>query len=143
MTDSKKNVKSEKIRRWFEPIGLFLLLAAFGWQCLDEQSQQMKMEGYLYETNEKLLAIWEGVYDEALHSERYTGEATVVVNYDAVNDHFKDWNEVKMGMSTLEKQSDLFFLIRVMLYALGSILIIAAKWPKKKYTKCITHKQEM
>lgn len=131
MTDSKKNVKSEKIRRWFEPIGLFLLLAAFGWQCLDEQSQQMKIEGYLYETNEKLLAIWEGVYDEALHSERYNGKATVVVNYDAVNDHFKDWNEVKMGMSTLEKQSDLFFLIRVMLYALGSILIIAAKWPKK------------
>ena len=104
MTDSKKNVKSEKIRRWFEPIGLFLLLAAFGWQCLDEQSQQMKMEGYLYETNEKLQAIWEGVYDEALHSERYNGKATVVVNYDAVNDHFKDWNEVKMGMSTLENR---------------------------------------
>ena len=120
-----------KIFRWFEPIGLFLLLAAFGWQCLDEQSQQMKMEGYLYETNEKLVAIWEGVYDEALHSERYNGKATVVVNYDALNNHIKDWNEVKMGMSTLEKQSNLFFLIRVMLYVLGSILIIAAKWPKR------------
>lgn len=65
-----------KAIRWFEPIGLALLLAAFGWQCLDEHSKQMKMEGYLYETNEKLVAIWEGVYDEALYSDRYKGKPT-------------------------------------------------------------------
>lgn len=121
----------DKVVRWFEPIGLFLLLIAFGWQCMDEHSQQMKMEGYLYETNEKLVAIWNGVYDEALHSERYNGNATVAVNYDALNNHIKYWNEVKKEMSTLEKQSNLFSLIRVVLYVLGSILIIAAKWPKK------------
>ena len=121
----------KKFVRWFEPIGLILLLVAFGWQCLDEHSQQIKMESYLYETNEKLVAIWEGVYDEALHSERYNGNTTVSVNYDVLDKNFKYWNEVKNGMSTLDKQSDFFSLIRVVLYVLGSILIIVAKLPKK------------
>lgn len=116
--------------RWFEPFGLAVLLAAFGWQCLDEHSIQMKMEGYLYETNEKLVAIWEGVYDEALHSDRYKGKATVAVNYDVLNTQVKDWNQVKKEMSTLDRQANLFFWIRVVLYGLGSILIIVAKWPK-------------
>lgn len=122
---------TKKIIRWFEPIGLALLLAAFGWQCLDEHSNQMKMEGYLYETNEKLVAIWEGVYDEALHSDRYKGKATVAVNYDVLNTQVKDWNQVKKEMATLDRQANMFFWIRIVLYGLGSIMIIVAKWPKR------------
>ncbi len=120
----------KKIIKWFEVTGLFLLLAAFGWQCLDEHSKQAKMEGYFYETNEKLYAIWEGVYDEALHSDRYHGNATVAVNYDSFHAQFKDWNQVKEGMETLDHQSKVFFWIRVVLYVLGSFLIIVSKWPK-------------
>ena len=122
---------TKKIIRWFEPIGLALLLAAFGWQCLDEHSNQMKMEGYLYETNEKLVAIWEGVYDEALHSDRYKGKATVAVNYDVLNTQVKDWNQVKKEMATLDRQANMFFWIRIVLYGLGSIMIIVAKWQKR------------
>lgn len=122
----------KKLKRWFEPIGLAFLLAAFGWQCMDEHSQQMKMEGYLFETNEKLMAIWEGVYDEALHSDRYKGKATVAVNYDALNGHIKDWNQVKVDMANLDSQANQFFWIRVVLYGLGSLLIIVAKWLKAK-----------
>ena len=99
---------------------------------MDEHSNQMRMEGFLYETNEKLVSIWEGVYDEALHSDRYKGEATVYVTYDALHSSFKDWNEVKKGMTTLEAQYNIFFWIRVVLYVLGSIMIIAAKWPRTK-----------
>lgn len=117
--------------RWFEPIGLALLLFSFGWQCLEEHINQMKMDGYILELNEKMLYIWEGIYDEALHSNRYEGNTTVYVNYDAINSQIKDWNEVELGMSTLKKQSYLFFWIRVSLFVIGSILIIAAKWPKK------------
>ena len=135
MTDSKKSVKSEKIRRWFEPIGLFLLLAAFGWQCLDEHSKQMQIESYFYETNEKLLAIWEGVYDEALHSDRYHGKTTVVTNYDSLNQIVEDWGQVKKEMSTIDEQSNLFFWIRGVFYTIGSILIISAKWPRTNVLK--------
>lgn len=122
----------KKVIRWFEPVGLLLLLAAFGWQCMDEHSNLMKMEGYLCETNEKLIAIWDGVYDEALHSDRYEGNATVIVNYDALNAHIKSWNQVKKEMETLDKQANLFFWIRVSLYVFGSMLIIVAKKPERE-----------
>lgn len=121
-----------KIVRWLEPMGLFFLLAAFGWQCMDEQGGQMKIEGYLYETNEKLITIWEGVYDEALHSDRYNGKATVTVNYDVLNSQVKDWKKVKEEMAMLEEQSNLFFRIRVALYVLGSVCIIVSKWPPQR-----------
>ena len=54
----------ERIRKWLEPLGLILLLVAFGWQCLAEHSKQVKYEGYIYEMSQKLDAIWLGVYDE-------------------------------------------------------------------------------
>lgn len=52
----------ECIRKWLEPLGLILLLVAFGWQCLAEHSKQVKYEGYIYEMSQKLDAIWLGVY---------------------------------------------------------------------------------
>lgn len=51
----------------------------------------MKMAGLLYEVHENIFAIWESVYDEALHSDRYYGKAMVTVDYDALNSHVKDW----------------------------------------------------
>ena len=80
----------ECIRKWLEPLGLILLLVAFGWQCLAEHSKQVKYEGYIYEMSQKLDAIWLGVYDEALHSDRYHGEALVSTNYDALNGLVRD-----------------------------------------------------
>lgn len=122
----------KKMYHWFEPIGLVLLLLSFGWQCLDEHTNQMKVESYMYETNEKLLYVWMGIYDEALHSNRYRGKAVVSVNYDSLNEYIKDWGEVKNEMATLDSQANLFFRIRVVLYVIGSIFIILAKWPTPK-----------
>ena len=67
----------ECIHKRLEPLGLILLLVAFGWQCLAEHSKQVKYEGYIYEMSQKLDAIWLGVYDEALHSDRCHGETLV------------------------------------------------------------------
>ena len=86
----------------------------------------------MYETNEKLLYVWMGIYDEALHSNRYGGKAVVSVNYDSLNEYIKDWGEVKNEMATLDSQANLFFRIRVVLYVIGSIFIILAKWPTPK-----------
>ena len=122
----------ECIRKRLEPLGLILLLVAFGWQCLAEQSKQVKYEGYIYEMSQKLDAIWLGVYDEALHSDRYHGKALVSTNYDALNGLVRDWQQIQESFGQLNAQGSLFFKIRVILYVLGSFLVIAAKWPRKK-----------
>lgn len=120
-----------KMSRWFEPVGLTLLFLSFGWQCMEEHTNQMKMEGYVYELNEKMLCIWDGIYDEALRSDRYNGKVVVSVNYDALNTQMRDWNQVKKSFLTLDRQTNTFFWIRVVLYMLGTFLIIVVKWPKR------------
>lgn len=117
--------------KWFEVIGLALLLIAFGWQCWEENATQTMTEGYLYETNEKLIAIWEGVYDGALHSDHYDGNTVVSTNFDAINESFRYWGQVQEEMSTLHKQRNIIFWIRAVLYVLGSIMIIIAKIPRQ------------
>lgn len=122
-------MNEKKFKKWFEPIGLFLLLLAFGWQCIEERTDQMKVESYFYEINEKMIAIWSGIYDEALHSERYDGNAMVSVNYDSMKDQIKDWGQIQKELSTINGQSSLFFWIRAALYVIGSIFVVLSKFP--------------
>lgn len=121
----------KQFKQWFEPIGLAFLLFAFGWQCFEERTDQMKIEGYFCEMNEKLIAIWESVYDEALHSDRYHGNAMVSVNYDSMKGLVKDWGQIKEELSTIDSQASLFFKIRVVIYIIGSVLVLLSKWPEK------------
>ena len=121
-----------RIREWLEPLGLLLLLIAFGWQCLSEYSNQSKTEAYIYEMSQKLDAIWLGVYDEALHSDRYLGEAIVSTNFDVLNGEVHDWQQIQNGLNQLKNQTSTFFAVRVVLFVIGSLMVIAAKWPWKK-----------
>lgn len=121
-----------RIRKYLEPIGLAILLVAFGWQCWEEHANQIKYEGYVYELDQKLMRIWSGIYDEALKSERYSGKAMVWVNYDALNQSMKDWNDIQASLKRLNRQTTVFFWVRVVLYVLGSVLVISGKWPDKK-----------
>lgn len=125
--------KHKSLFHWLEPLGLALLLISFGWQCLEEHSYQMKIEGYVYELNEKMLAVLESVYDEAVHSDRYHGKAMVSVNYDALYTQMKDWQQMQEELKTIEKQADFSFWMRVVLYVIGSSLVIMAKYPKGEY----------
>lgn len=119
----------QNLKKWFEPIGLLLVLLAFGWQCVEERTEQMKVESYFYEMNEKMIAIWSGIYDEALHSERYDGKAMVSVNYDSMKDQIKDWGQIQKELSTIKGQSAIFFWIRAALYVIGSIFVVLSKFP--------------
>lgn len=123
----------QKLKKWFEPIGLLMLLLAFGWQCIEERTVQMKVESYFCEMNEKMIAIWSGIYDEALHSERYDGKTMVAVNYDAINDQIKDWEQIQKELSTINEQASLFFWIRAALYILGSVFVVVSKLPESVY----------
>lgn len=120
----------QKHKKWLEPIGLLMLLLAFGWQCIEERTVQMKVESYFCEMNEKMIVIWSGIYDEALHSERYDGKAMVDVNYDAINDQIKDWGQIQKELSAINEQASLFFRIRAALYILGSVFVVVSKLPE-------------
>ena len=116
---------------YFEPIGLALLLIAFGWQCMEEHSSHMRYEGYIYELDQKIEAIWSGIKDEAMHSDRYKGEEMIYVNYDSIDKGLKDWEQIKEKFKTINKQYAICFWLRVGLYVVGSLLIILSKWPNK------------
>lgn len=115
--------------KWFEPAGLILLLVSFGWQCLEEHSAQMKTDAYILEINEKLLFIWDGIYDEAIRSDRYDGKAMVWVNYDSHNQSMKTWEQTQKELSDISKQKELFGSIRMVLFVIGSLLVILSKIP--------------
>jgi len=123
---------NKKIKFYLEPVGLLLLLAAFGWQCWEENTSQMKYEAYIYDMDQKVDAIWSAVYDEALRSERYHGTATVAVNYDSLNSRFKVCNEAQEEYKDLNRQVSFFFWCRIVLYVLGSFCVLVAKWPDLK-----------
>ena len=98
--------------------------------ALIKSGNQLKYEAYIYDLNQKVDAIWSGVYDEALGSERYHGTTSVAVNYDSLNSRFKVWNEAQEEYKTLNGQLSFFFWCRLVLYVLGSYLVILAKWPQ-------------
>ena len=122
--DGDKVDRMKRIRHLLEPIGLTLLLFAFGWQCLEDYSNQRIYEEYVYELNQKLDVIWTGIYDEALHSERYQGDRLVSTNFDVMNSLVKDWENIQKEMTNLNTQTSSFFLCRVFLYILCSICMI-------------------
>ena len=122
-----------KYKQWFEPIGLFLLLFSFGWQCLEERSNQMKNDSVVYEMNENIYAIWECVYDEALCSDRYHGKALFSVDYDSMNKFVKDWEQIQKGNSRINSQASCFFGIRAVFYILGSIIVLLSKIPDEAF----------
>lgn len=119
-------------KKWLEPIGLLLLLLAFGWQCFEEFGRQNQFEGYIYEIDQKIEAIWMGVYDEALHSDRYHGDAATYVNYDSLQASSKDWGQIKNSLKDVDRQVEISFGVRAVLYILGSISVILSKIPHKK-----------
>jgi hypothetical protein len=120
------------IKVWFEPVGLFLLLLSFGWQCFEVHSAGRRTDSYVYELNEKLIAIWSAEYDQALKSDRYHSNALVSVNYDVLNRSIKDWNQIQNELNTISKQSNLAFYARLVLYILGSVLVLLTKIPQKE-----------
>ncbi len=122
----------QNLKKWLEPIGLLLLLLAFGWQCIEERTSQMRTESYVLELNEKLIFIWDGVYDEAIHRNCYNGKSMGWVDYDSINKTIKDWGQIQRELSTINRQDSFFFRIRVVFYILGSVLVLLSKWPERR-----------
>lgn len=119
-----------------EAIGLLLLLISFGWQCFEDNSNEAVYEAHILNINEKLDAIWAAAYDEVVHTDRFQTECLrngnmplFWFNYlDANVRTFKDWSSIKEELSVIETQKDFGWICRVVLYILGSILIMIPKF---------------
>ena len=129
------------VKNNLEPIGLLLLLFSFGWQCFEEHSNNTVYEAHILNLNEKLNAIWDATYDEVVHTERFQNECTrqgktvsYWLNYEDTNRRtFKDWRDTKEEISVVESQRDFGWSCRLVLYILGSVLIIIPKIQKTQY----------
>ena len=113
-----------------------LLLISFGWQCFEDNSNEAVYEAHILNINEKLDAIWAAAYDEVVHTDRFQTECLrngnmplFWFNYlDANVRTFKDWSSIKEELSVIETQRDFGWTCRVVLYILGSILIMIPKF---------------
>lgn len=128
-SNSKTKMSWKKRISWFEPIGLIFLLVAFGLQCWQEHSTQRKTENYCYEIINTQYYIWKGVYDKALDSDQYGGKTMFYLNYDVVDKIIKPWEDVKKELESINKQATNSFRIRIVLYIIGSVLVIISKCP--------------
>lgn len=77
-------------------------------------------------------AIWTAVYDESLDSDHYKGETVLSIDYDVLNAQIKDWQDINEKYSLVVRQTKFSSWIRVVLYTLGSLLIIVSKFPLEK-----------
>ena len=95
-----------------EGIGLLMILFSFGWQCLEESSNQMNNEYHFLIINEKLDAIWSSEYDDAIKSGRHQTESMFYFNYGNANNRtIKHWDEMKQELSLLSSQTQSFSYI--------------------------------
>ena len=130
--NSETKMFIKKHIQWFEPIGLFFLLVAFGWQCGQEYNTRRKTENYMYEMSNGLYYIWKGVYDNALDSEQYNGNAMFYLNYDFANKEVKSVEEIKRELERYNNKVTIYFVLRIVLYFIGSVMVIISKWPRMK-----------
>lgn len=118
-----------RVKQYLEPVGLVLLLFAFGWQCFEDRANQIKNDGYIYELDKKLQNIWAVEYEEAVNSDRYRGTGAFCANVDSLHTQMKDWSEIQKTFKQVNRQTEFSFNCRALLYLLGSIFVILSKWP--------------
>lgn len=116
------------IEKKLEAIGLFLVLASFGWQCFEEHCNQSINEAHIITINKKLDALWLAEKDNAKYDGRFNSKEVFWFSYDINNESFKDWESMKQDILLIESQSNFGWSCRIFLYILGSFLIIIPKW---------------
>jgi hypothetical protein len=87
----------------------------------------MEQEANLYQTHEKLDAIWHVISDD--YSKRYEDELTShsSTNFESLLKDWKYWEEMKKEKESVHKQYKVAFQIRVIRYIFGSLLIFFPK----------------
>jgi len=129
----KKNIFF-KLLSYLEIIGIFLILVAFCWQQFETDSETLSYEVDLYQIHDKLDALWGVIADDYAH--RYSNDIKSLVssNFDFILANWKYWSQMKNEKMNVDSQRESAKLFRIILYILGSCLILIRKYLDIKNT---------
>lgn len=117
-----------QLKKWLEPIGLFLLIGAFIWQNYSYYHANVVRDEQLYRIEEAAIWLLGCACDEAMKdSNRYNGETSIYENYDAVLSFQNECISIKEWRETEKDKADNSWLIQCMLYVIGSAFVVAGK----------------
>lgn len=117
------------IVRRLESIGLALLLIAFGWECLTQRLEQDKTEGLAIDLHEKIDNLWACIYSEFTQSPANNTTSISMVDMNVINENWEySDGELRENYKSLNDDNTLLGYIRIVLYVIGSLLVIVAKW---------------
>ncbi len=108
-----------------EITGLIFLLISFGWECVSLDLRNNKTEDYLSVINHKVDLLWENELTKFSHSNT-TGMA-MGVDIGAVNKQWETHEEFRRNYTMADNQIEVCDWIQLILYVLGSGLIIMSK----------------
>lgn len=111
-----------------EIVGLFLLLFAFGWQCIQENREAALYRSMAYDFNQQLYTIHSLVYNDAIKQDYYKGSKSFKMDEGAASPRHYDWENLVNSNGSLKKEVSCAFIIRAIVYILGSSLVIVGKW---------------
>ncbi|MUP40133.1 hypothetical protein [Labilibaculum euxinus] len=123
----KKNILI-KLFSYFEIIGIFLILVAFGWQQFETDSATLSYEVDLYQTHDKLDAIWGVIADDYAHRYSKDIKSQVSTDFDSILANWKYWGRMKKEKVIVDSQRELARSIRIFLYVLGSLMVLTRKY---------------
>lgn len=117
-----------------EALGLILLLFSFGWECIENYNNRLFDDRWRYDTSIIIDAICSSELDEAFHDEdRSKGHKSILgVNYDNSLSQFQIHNYVETYNQRDNGITDNAVYLRIILYVVGSVLVIVSKLEKKK-----------
>ena len=110
-----------------ESIGLIFLLISFGWQTLENSSKSSSAEVDIYQINEKLDSIWFLLSEIYSHSDLNNTSTITRAGFANLMTEWKGWAKLKTEKAKVEEQETVFFCLRLLLYAVGSIMLIVPK----------------
>lgn len=117
-----------------EGIGLLLLLFSFGWQCWEESDKEDLQEYELRVLHEKIDHLWNSEYHKYIYSSEYNdnpirdGKVYLSsMNYISINQSWQHFDKMKELENSFPKDIRINSIIRVLLYVIGSMLILFPK----------------
>lgn len=113
------------LNRRLEIIGLILLLFSFGLECISIDLKYNKIEDFLSAINHKIDLLWEN--ELANFSKNNTTDMAMGVDIDSVNKYWEPHEKFRKNYVKANDQIGICDLIQILLYVIGSSLIIMSK----------------
>ena len=128
MEQTANNDKNRiSITKYLEVIGLSFLLFAFGWETFEKKTEEISNGGEWYIINEKLDQVWgaEKAICETVKCDQFEG--SIYINFNS----WPKWTQLE----DVKKQHEIFQKIRILIFILGSLLVIGGKYSEIKEEK--------